>query len=802
MQNSLTVLFLLTLSPLLGAEDLLPSNDSLVLELSGTILTLVIALFIMFKYNRHKNRSCQISIEKVREEAREAERAKDTFLANVSHETRTPMNAIIGLSHILLQSNLSHSQKTNVIKIKRSAEHLLAITNDILDFSKIEAGKLEINDSNFEGSEFFSNLGDMMAVNAVEKKLDLIFDISDEVPDVLIGDPLRISQVLINLLNNAIKFTEKGQVILRVMLAEHTDELYYVKFEIEDTGIGLSEEQIAKLFHAFDQADNKISRKYGGTGLGLAISKELVQKMGGELKVKSTFREGSVFYFTLPLKSSESESKTENRHIKRLLMNKSILIVEKNQYAAQLLAKILSKNLALPKIVNTVEELSKLLNWMHYDAILIDSRLLSTVKDTKQLSMKSDAIVLFKYEVLSDPSDKTLRIDSTVTQPFSYYSVLSSMSEIFAKNITVNAVKQTQTTFDDILVLKGSKILLAEDNEGNQMVVEGLLEDSGIELTTVINGQKAVEAIFNNPDKFELILMDINMPVMDGYVATSIIREYQKYDNIPIVAMTANITEGDIEKSKSFGMQDHLSKPINVENFYKTLLQFIKPKVSAEEVLADKENKPQESEPVAIGSLPGVDTEDGLSRLNGNLKAYQNVLYKFADMFENVALELRPLYQSDSFDEGRALAHNLKGLSGNVGAQEIYELAKELEDAFRDKSGEFTSLVNAIETKLKPLVEAIRSLESAENKRPKVAKEPITPQIINTLLRELYIHAKKKKALNIKKSCAEIERYEWPSEHQKAIDTILSAAQVYQFDKVQNEIESIIPGIKSQAEGK
>ena len=764
----------------------------------GAVFVLFSIIFIIIVRNKHQYRSYQKALLKVREEAIEAERTKDTFLANISHETRTPMNAIIGLSHVLLQSDLSHAQRTNVAKIKRSAEHLLSITNDILDFSKIEAGKLEINTTDFNSSEFFSNLADMMSVNAVEKKLDLIFDISKDVPYTLIGDPLRISQVLINLLNNAIKFTDKGEIILRVAAGAAENGILPITFEVKDTGIGLSEEQISRLFHSFDQADNRISRKYGGTGLGLAISKELVKKMGGELEVKSTFREGSTFYFTLPLETSEPASKAENKHIKRLLLNKSILILEKNPHAAKILADILSYNMALPKTIHSVEALNSQLNLMHYDAVLIDSRYLPDIKDTQLLYKKCDAIVLLKYEILSDPADTRIRVDSTITKPFAYHSVLCSMSDIFSKSITVHDVNQPQTTFDDILVLKGSKILLAEDNEGNVMVVEGLLEGSGIEIKTVPNGQKAVEAIFNKPDEYELVLMDINMPVMDGYVATSIIREYQKYDNIPIISMSANITESDIDKSKSYGMQAHLNKPIDVEAFYKTLLQFISPKVDREGVGQTESMTPvQKAESASLASLD-IDTEDGLARLNGNLKAYQNILYKFADLFENVTSEFTALVNTHAFDKGRSLAHNLKGLAGNIGAKEIYELAKELEEAFAEHEGEFKALIGAVDIRLIPLVQAIRSLKTAEEVTPEIDKAHITPETMSRLLNELYVNARKKKALNVKKVCKEIEGFRWPSEHQKSIHAILTAAQGYQFNTICKEIESMVPEIKNR----
>jgi signal transduction histidine kinase/DNA-binding response OmpR family regulator/HPt (histidine-containing phosphotransfer) domain-containing protein len=788
-------LLLSVYSSLLAVEATEGLNGRILSGSFGTIVILILILIIMAKRYKKQDRTYKERIEKVRERTIEAERAKDTFLANVSHETRTPMNAIIGLSHILLQSDLSSAQKINVAKIKRSAEHLLAVTNDILDYSKIEAGKLEINNFSFVCSDFFNDLADMMGINAVEKKIDLIFDISEEVPDTLIGDSLRISQVLINLLNNAIKFTDKGEVILRVGVAEHQGDTFQIRFEVKDTGIGLSEEQISRLFQAFEQIDNRISRKYGGTGLGLAISKELVEKMNGKLSVKSTFRKGSTFYFTLPLKRPEDVSKTENKHVKRLLTNKSILVLEENPYAAQLIASTLSRFHALPKIINSVNELNAQLSWMQYDAILIDSRFLPGIKNGQLLNAKSDAVVLLQYEILSNPDESKIRIDSTIAKPFSYHSLLRSMNDIFGKNITVNSVKKAQPSFDDILVLRGSRILLAEDNEGNKMVIEGLLEGSGIDITTVVNGQKAVEAIFNRPDDYELVLMDINMPVMDGYVATSIIREYQKYDNIPIIAMTANFAESDIEKSKNFGMQGHLSKPIDVGSFYRTLLQFIKPKVKKDDILPVIGAAPAVKTSATLSSLPGIDTKDGLSRLNGNVTAYQNILYKFSDLFENVTPEFTALANARAFDEGRALAHNLKGLSGNIGAKEIYELAKELEEAFKENAGEFTALIEAIDIKLRPLVSAIRSLKSSEADKPEADKKSLTPETIRMLLSELYVNAKKKKALDVKKVCKAIEGYRWPGDYQASIDTILTSAQGYQFDKIQREIESIIPDI-------
>ena len=785
--------FILFLSTSLFANDLFsPLKNPLILYLLGTIVLLIIILIYLLYRTSKQHRKHKAIIQRVHNETREAERAKDTFLANVSHETRTPMSAIIGLSHILLQSKLDHTQRLNISKIKRSAEHLLSITNDILDYSKIEAGKLEINHTPFETNTFFTKLADITSLQAAEKKLDLIFDVSQQLPDTLIGDPLRISQVLINLINNSIKFTEKGHIVVRVRVLSSVDLNYKIRFEVNDSGIGLTQEQISKLFTAFDQADNKISRKYGGTGLGLAISQELVQKMGGELRVKSTFREGSTFYFTLDLETKAGTQKAGDQHMRRLLNNKSILILESSGYTANMLADILTYYKANAKISSSMKVLQEQLQYREWDAILVDSRLLPKITDLELLRAKCEATVLLNYETLSVSTTTPIKFNAELNKPFTYQSLLLTMKEIFGKEIQQNNVTENETSLDDICVLEGSKILLAEDNEGNQMVVEGLLEGSGIELTTVVDGQKAVEAVFNRANHFELVLMDINMPIMDGYSATSIIREYQKYDNMPIVAMTANVTESDIDKSKSYGMQAHLSKPIDVKTFYKTLLQFIKPKVSASKCSHHTEKKTVVATNVSLDSLPNIDITDGLSRLNNNSAAYQNVLYKFADMFTNISSDLSMAVSKQNFDEGRALAHNLKGLSGNIGAKEIYALARELEESFKDGDGEFSALINAIEQKLIPLTQSIKVLqETQKSLEVPIEKGTLSSEASTKLLQQLYSFAKKRKAQDVKNSCKEIESVQWPKEQQKAIDDIVLSAQRYQFKDVCRIIENL-----------
>lgn len=770
-------------------ETFLHYSPLVLLLIVITLGIYVIVLKRQIKRYQKEQQEHQELIHNIRNETVEAERAKDTFLANVSHETRTPMTAIIGLSHILLQSGLEHSQKMNITKIKRSAEHLLAITNDILDYSKIEAGKLEINTNSFETTKLLNDLADMMGIQAVEKGLDLIFDISPKLPATLIGDPLRISQVLINLLNNAIKFTDFGSVILKIDVLKIEGHDYTLHFEVQDSGIGLTQEQQSRLFHAFDQADNKISRKYGGSGLGLTISQELIGKMGSTLNVNSTFREGSTFFFELTLPAADVPLTASTEHMKRILVNKSILILETNSYSAAMLANILSDYKAHTKTVSRIDEMYQLLRQQSYDAIFIDSRFLDSISDSLLINRQSDATVILNYEVHRERSVNNLRVDATITKPFIYQTVLHAIQELFDKEISVNIVGKEQMTLEDVQLLSGSRVLLAEDNEGNKMVVEGLLKESGIILTSVNNGQKAVEAVFGAEEPYELIIMDINMPVMDGYVATSIIREYQKYDNIPIIAMTANITQSDIEKSKSFGMQAHLSKPIDVNAFYQTLLKYIEPKIDQQKQDNLHNKRVEDKITYDLTTLPFVDITDGLARLNGNTQIYLDILYKFAEMFQGIDKAFQDILSKKEYSKGLALAHSLKGLAGNIGAKEIYALAQELEDAFKDNEGEFSALIDAIEHKRKPLVHAIMTIQKAQKKRETTEKLRIDDKKATELLSSLLHDAKKRKAIDVKKRCLEIEMYQWPDNMQERIENILKHAKTYQFNHVCDMIE-------------
>lgn len=765
-----------------------------------TVLLLVAVVLMLMRIKRIR-RECKNEINDARAEAIEASKAKDIFLANVSHETRTPMNAIIGLSHILLKSELNSLQKNNIFKIKRSAEMLLAITNDILDFSKIEAGKLQIERIHFDLNSTLTDIADMISVSACEKHLDLVFEIAPDLPEKIYCDPLRLSQILMNLLNNAIKFTQEGCVTLRITAETGETEHPVLIFEVSDTGIGMTEEHLGNLFQAFSQADNNISRKYGGTGLGLVISKRLTEKLDGTLSAISAYKVGSTFTLKIPNAIEHKAREQEIKRFRRLLADKQILIADQNKANSASLAKTLVHFDAAVNIVDNAAEIEHLLQWNHFDAVCIDSRLITHKVLTLMRGEGTSPFILLKYEILSNTYDEYAT--AILSKPFTPNAVLHAFDDLFGKKVQEHTVAASDmATFDDIRMLSGSTILLVDDNEGNRMVVEGLLEESGIKIMTADNGQKAVEQVFQYGHNIEMILMDINMPIMDGFSATSIIREYQKYDNIPIIAMTANIAESDMKKAKGYGMQGYLSKPIDVEAFYNTFRRFVEPKSDVPAPLEASALPARPKMPDIKGTatapitLPGVDTKDGLGRINGNLKAYMNVVHKFADLFNNVVQELQQFADASAYSEGQALAHNLKGLSGNIGAKQLFELAKALEEAFKEHGGEFDALIRSVDQEIHPMIAAIRQLKPDAG--TPVQKKELSPDIRHALLQSLYESARKKKAMEVKKLCTELGSYTWPEGDQKSVESITASAAVYRFDQVVSDLEAMLPGIEQQ----
>jgi len=541
-------------------------------------------------YLEKKESEYKKQIENAIKEVELASKIKDEFLANMSHEIRTPMNAIIGLSHILLDSNLSGQQFDYISKIKSSADLLLGIINDILDFSKIEAGKLDIENIEFDLNKTLDNVSNLISMKAKDKNLELIFNIDNSVPAMIKGDPLRLAQVLINLMNNAVKFTELGEVELKVKMLSLDSSKQFLQFEVEDSGIGLREEQIEKLFKSFSQADSSTTRKYGGTGLGLSISKQLVELMGGKIWVESDYGKGSKFIFTIETQKLERRS---YRLPSRDLMSKKVLIVDSNTKSSSALMKMLEYFQFVSLCASDINEAQNMLTNNKFDIVFVDSKIVNISSSFNFKFNNSTKIVYMQSTVENriESEINGLKIDINLQKPFNQQMIFSSIVNLFSNTNVDNFDNiKNQELKDSIRSLRGSKIILAEDNIINQTIILGLLEGSGIEVIIANNGKEVLDKLLVNSN-IDMIFMDVNMPIMSGYEAIEEIRKNHDYDNIPLITLSANARQKDIDKAKKFGVSEYLTKPIDVELFYTFLLKYIDKRCEISDTTVNIENK-------------------------------------------------------------------------------------------------------------------------------------------------------------------------------------------------------------------
>ena len=667
-------------------------------------------------------------VERTRE-ANAANIAKSLFLANMSHEIRTPMNAILGFSHLALRTELTPKQADYVSKIKTASTALLTLINDILDFSKIEAGMLSLEKGHFRIRETIENATAISAVKAAEKGVDVRINIDPNVPAILLGDALRLNQIILNLISNAVKFTERGGVIVSVRTLEKQGDKLLLEVGIRDTGIGMTPEQQQVLFRSFSQADNSMTRKFGGTGLGLAISKQLVELMGGSIRVDSTAGAGSTFTFTVQMQEGDALQLAEVANVEKL-RGLRVLIVDDNPASREILHSVFEGWSVQADLVASGTEAIALLEAAQaknvaYDLMLIDWKMpgldgiasVEAMRNSTTLTRLPSIMMVSAYareEAMQSASEAG--ISAFLVKPIDPALLLGEITRLIGQSAgqEQGAAPASATIPMVAPELRGSRILLVEDNEINSEVALEILTDGGLVVELAANGRIACEMVLDSGRSYDAVLMDVQMPEMDGLEATRHIRKTIAADTLPILAMTAHAYEQERQNCFQAGMNDHVAKPVDPATLMRALERWLKPRQ------ADKPDAGKPA-PALAGAedelppaLPPFDVEAALVRVNGKKALLRKLILTFGTNYHGVIAALRAEIDAGALDDARRLAHSLKGVSGSLELRKVAETSRQVEDAIAHRElMHIDDLLERLDAALQPALAAARSLQPA-----------------------------------------------------------------------------------------